>query len=111
MLGPYRTALVTGATSGVGRAIAVALARAGLSVLAVGRDHDALDALQGECGAKPVALDVRDRGGLSRLMSDQAVDVLVSNAGVVTTRDPFPVTDPAALDAMIETNFAAPIHL
>src|SRR5690348_907794 len=77
MLGPYRNALVTGATSGIGRAIAVALAQAGLSVLAVGRDRDALDALQGECAAKPFALDVRDREALSRLMSDQAIDVLV----------------------------------
>jgi NADP-dependent 3-hydroxy acid dehydrogenase YdfG len=111
MFGPYRTALVTGATSGIGRAVAIALARAGMSVLAIGRDRHALDALQAECGAKPYAVDVRDRESLSAMMSDQAIDVLVSNAGVLPTRDPFQAIDPAAIDVMIETNFAAPIHL
>ena len=57
---PYRAALVTGASSGIGRAIAIALRGAGMNVFALGRDAEALAALEAQCGAAPVVGDVRD---------------------------------------------------
>ena len=50
---PYRAALVTGASSGIGRAIAIALRGAGMNVFALGRDAEALAALEARCGATP----------------------------------------------------------
>ena len=68
---PYRAALVTGASSGIGRAIAIALRGAGMNVFALGRDAEALAALEAQCGATRVVGDVRDRArrpGCSRRM-------------------------------------------
>ena len=58
------TAFITGATSGIGRAIAVALAQGGYQVYAVGRNEAALEALRSEQpGITPIAIDVTDRDG------------------------------------------------
>ena len=111
MTGTSGTALVTGASSGIGRAIAVALAAARYTVLAVGRDAAALAALQRECGATPLAIDVRNTQEFAPVLTRHQVDVLVNNAGVLTTRAAFQDIDPADIDAMIDVNFKAPLHL
>jgi 3-hydroxy acid dehydrogenase/malonic semialdehyde reductase len=107
---PYRIALVTGASSGIGRAIAAALRGAGMDVLALGRDVDALASLAAECGATPVVGDVRDRAAMAALAAAHEIDVLVNNAGVLA-RGPFQDADPDALDEMIAVNLAAPLLL
>jgi 3-hydroxy acid dehydrogenase/malonic semialdehyde reductase len=111
MSGEHGTALVTGASSGIGRAIAVALTVADYKVLAVGRDLAALEALRVESGAVPLAIDVRDTGQFVSVLAEHQVDVLVNNAGILSTRAPFQVIDPADIDAMIDVNFKAPLHL
>jgi len=79
-------ALVTGATSGIGQAIALALHAAGHRVIAVGRDPAALSDLQAR-GLIPLALDLGQTEGLSARLAealrDAAPDVLVNNAGMV----------------------------
>ena len=55
-----KRALVTGASSGIGRAVAAQLAHSGAQVTAVGRNADALEALQAESSCLPLALDVAD---------------------------------------------------
>ena len=60
-LADYRTALITGATAGIGRACARAPRARGLAVLAAGRRRDRLDALAAETGCETLALDIRDR--------------------------------------------------
>lgn len=79
-------ALVTGATSGIGRAIALALHAAGHQVIAVGRDPAALSDLQAR-GLIPLALDLGQTEGLSARLAEAlgraAPDVLVNNAGMV----------------------------
>lgn len=79
-------ALVTGATSGIGQAIALALHAAGHQVIAVGRDPAALADLQAR-GLIPLALDLGQTEGLSARLAealrDAAPDVLVNNAGMV----------------------------
>jgi 3-hydroxy acid dehydrogenase/malonic semialdehyde reductase len=111
MTGTSGTALVTGASSGIGRAVAVALATARYKVLAVGRDPTALETLQRECGATPLAIDVRNTAGFADIIARHQVDVLVNNAGVLTTRAAFQDIDPADIDVMIDVNFKAPLHL
>ncbi|MGM1063477.1 3-hydroxybutyrate dehydrogenase [Saccharothrix sp. Mg75] len=73
-----RTALVTGAASGIGRAVAVALAAAGAEVHAVDRDVDGVAEVAREIGGTGHAVDLT--GDVSGLPAE--VDVLVNNAGL-----------------------------
>jgi len=107
----YKTALVTGATSGIGRAIVIALCNAGLQVLAVGRNATLLEELRAECGAIPIALDVREAERLGALLERYRVDVLVNNAGILSTRASFQEMDAAEIDNMFDVNLKAPVHL
>ena len=87
-----KTAVVTGASSGIGRAIAVRLGEAGAHVFAAGRRVEALEdtiALVTKAGgtATPVAVELRDPGAVqglvNRAMADtERLDVMVNNAGV-----------------------------
>lgn len=87
-----RTAVVTGSTRGIGRAIAATLASAGANVAVVGRDQARAEQAAGELGerARGFACDVADIAACTRLIADAeaafgAVDILVNNAGL--TRD------------------------
>ncbi|MFO1069877.1 MAG: 3-oxoacyl-[acyl-carrier-protein] reductase [Geminicoccaceae bacterium] len=86
-----RTALVTGATGGIGGAIARALHAQGATVLAAGRRRDALDALVAELGSRAHALegDLTGENAADELIKAgeaiAPVDILVNNAGI--TRD------------------------
>src|SRR6478735_9180706 len=86
-----RTALVTGAASGIGASIARALAAAGAKVHAVDRDADGLASLDGVEGVMPVTADLADLDGLAALPTD--VDILVNNAGIkhVSPIEEFPL--------------------
>jgi NADP-dependent 3-hydroxy acid dehydrogenase YdfG len=107
----YSAAIVTGASSGIGRAIAMRLRGDGLAVRAVGRSRGPLDALAAECGAEPVVLDVRETARLPSLFDGMAVDVLVCNAGILPVSAPFQAITPDDLDAMLDVNLKAPLHL
>jgi len=83
-----KCAIVTGASRGIGRAIALRLAREGASVMATARDQDALDGLVRETGgrAAAVALDLRQPGASGRLVEAALaafgeIDIVVNNAG------------------------------
>lgn len=88
---PTQTILITGATAGIGRHLALDLARKGNRVIATGRNRAALDALVAEANTariSAVLLDVDDRESLARaadavakLTEGRGVDVLVNNAG------------------------------
>jgi 3-oxoacyl-[acyl-carrier protein] reductase len=92
-----KVALVTGASRGIGRAIARELSRRGATVVAAARDQARLAALVAEAGADgrpgrvvPLALDVAERAsveaGFARLLAEHGrLDLLVNNAGI--TRD------------------------
>jgi len=79
-----KNALVTGGSRGIGRAIALELARAGASVVVGYRSgKDEAEAVAGEAGGRAVQADVSNAGEAARLVGD--LDVLVNNAGL--TRD------------------------
>ena len=78
-----RTALLTGATGGLGQAIARRLHAAGARLVLTGRRTDVLEPLALETGAVAVAVDLTDAAAVERLAADHAdVDVLVANAGL-----------------------------
>ncbi|OJT98389.1 MAG: short-chain dehydrogenase [Rhizobium sp. 63-7] len=107
----YRVAVVTGATSGIGKAIVPMLRNRGLTVYAVGRNEAELAALAASTGAIAVQADVRDTARIAGALDGVEVDVLVNNAGILSTRAAFPDMDPAEIDAMIDINLKAPMHL
>jgi NAD(P)-dependent dehydrogenase (short-subunit alcohol dehydrogenase family) len=116
-----RIALVTGATRGIGRAVALALAREGAHVVAVSRTQGALEEIDDAvrtAGSSTtlVPLDMRDYPGIYRLASAlaeryQKLDVLVGNAGVVGERAPVDHVDPANWDEVMAVNVTANWHL
>ncbi|MGJ7503505.1 SDR family oxidoreductase [Variovorax sp. ZT5P49] len=76
-------ALVTGASSGIGRTVAMRLAQSGAMVTAVGRNAAALETLHAEAGCTPLVLDVADAPALERALAAlQAFDLVVNCAGI-----------------------------
>jgi NAD(P)-dependent dehydrogenase (short-subunit alcohol dehydrogenase family) len=111
-----RTALVTGSGGGVGRAIAIQLARAGAEVwvndLNAERAADAVSEIEGEgLTAHSVVADVTDRGAVEAMHAETgALDILVNNAGIPPegiTVKPFLETGPEEWDPLIRLNLAA----
>lgn len=112
-----RVACVTGASSGLGRRAALALAAAGAKVVGVARRQDALDSLKQEVGADAdaVAADVADRDGLPALVTAisapfGAPDIVVHAAGVNTRQAADDVT-PEGWDQTLALNLSAPFFL
>jgi short-subunit dehydrogenase len=78
-----KTALVTGASGGLGRAIARALAARGVKLVLTARRVDALEALATELDARTIIADLAQPGDVDRLVAEAgAIDVLVANAGL-----------------------------
>jgi NADP-dependent 3-hydroxy acid dehydrogenase YdfG len=80
-----KTALVTGATSGIGRATAIALAEAGVQVIACGRREGLLDELVAALGegARSITVDLRSRESMDAMFDAVgAIDILINCAGV-----------------------------
>jgi NADP-dependent 3-hydroxy acid dehydrogenase YdfG len=78
----YSTALVTGASTGMGAAIAERLAKRGLTVHAVARNEERLNDLADKTGSIPHVIDLTDTAALTAAVGNLEVDVLVNCAGV-----------------------------
>ncbi len=108
-----RTAVVTGASSGIGRACALALADAGADVVAIARGREALDRLAGEIGpaCQPMPLDVLDVDAMTAAVAAlPRLDLLVNCAG---RNLPEPIDDvtPERFDAVFDLNVRATFFL
>jgi 3-hydroxy acid dehydrogenase / malonic semialdehyde reductase len=98
-----KTAVVTGASSGIGAAIVRALRDAGARVAGGARRTDAIDA------DLALALDVRDRTSCERFVEAAVdalgpIDILVSNAGLALGRDPIDASTEEDEETVLETN-------
>lgn len=104
-----RAALVTGASTGIGRATALALSREGASIIATGRRQQELNLLVKECGseARAIAGDLDDPAFVRRL-GEQAghADILVNNAGWLVYAPLLEIT-PEQVEGMLRTNVVA----
>jgi len=113
-----KTALVTGATSGFGRAILRRLVRDGYRVIGAGRRQERLSELHAELGSSvmPLHLDVTDApavAGLPESLPDawREVDLLVNNAGLALGLDPAHKARLEHWDTMVATNVTGLIHV
>ncbi|MDW3025773.1 SDR family oxidoreductase [Acinetobacter baumannii] len=107
----YKTALVTGATSGIGKAIVLALANQNIKVIALGRNEQIMQELNTVDNVITVQADVRDYIQLQKIFSNYEVDIVINNAGVLTTRSDFQTIEHNDIDSMIDINLKAPLHL
>ncbi len=117
-----KTILVTGATSGFGRAIAVKFAENGYTVCAAGRREERLNDLKAELekayNAKviPVVFDVRDRKQVEAAIADlttkvDRIDILVNNAGLASGLSSIDEGDIDDWEAMIDTNIKGLLYV
>lgn len=105
-----KTAIITGAGTGIGRAIALAFAREGASLILTGRRAGPLEAVAMECGpcAVPVSADISQADGIQSVLDEArtkfgGVHVLVNNAGVLHPGTAESLTE-AQWDEMFHTN-------
>lgn len=115
-----RIALVSGASRGIGRATALALAKAGAHVIAVARTNGALEELDDEIKAAGstatlVPLDIKDSDGIARLglaLHERygKLDVMVLNAAILGPLSPLSHVEPKAWNDVIAVNVTANWH-
>lgn len=106
-----KRALITGASSGIGRATALLLARYGAEVFLVARRKEKLEELKKGIGDKAHVLvaDVNDKD-ISQKLSDftsQKIDILINNAGLALGRDKVETSKWEDIESMISTNITA----
>jgi len=108
-------ALITGVTSGFGRAIAFRLARLNYNLIITGRRAERLEELTGQLRSEfsievlPLCFDVRDNEACTKAIGSipenlKHIDLLVNNAGLAAGASPFDESDLADYDQMIDTN-------
>jgi 2-hydroxycyclohexanecarboxyl-CoA dehydrogenase len=112
-----KVAVVTGAASGIGRAVAVGLAKAGAAVAAVDRDADGLAATVQAIGGRSTAhrADLGDKRAILALRDEVVAahglpDVIVNAAGFDRV-EPFMQNDDALWEALAAVNFLGPVRL
>jgi NADP-dependent 3-hydroxy acid dehydrogenase YdfG len=106
----YKTALVTGASSGIGAAVVERFRREGLEVHAIARGAGALAELAERTGCTVHTMDVTDTVGLARLAGEVEFDILVNNAGVDRPKS-FLNAEDGDIDLLIDVNLRAVLHL
>lgn len=117
-----KTVLITGATSGIGRAIAVRMAQNGHRLILTGRREDRLEALkqklEGEFGIEILTLnfDIREQSAVAAAIGSlpeewRSIDVLVNNAGLAAGLEPINEGSLEDWDAMIDTNVKGVLYI
>lgn len=115
-----RTALITGASAGIGEATARSLAKAGFDLILTARRKERLDVLAAELEAEhgiavsAHALDVRDREAVTAFItsiSDRKVDMLINNAGLAAGFSPLHEGGIDDWEQMIDTNIKGLLYI
>jgi NAD(P)-dependent dehydrogenase (short-subunit alcohol dehydrogenase family) len=116
-----RVAVVTGASRGLGRAIALALAKEGAHVIALARTQGGLEELDDEIkafggAATLVPSDIKDFAAIDRLGAAiferwEKLDILIGNAGILGKLTPLPHLDPKVFDDVMAVNVTANYRL
>ncbi|MBW8242399.1 SDR family NAD(P)-dependent oxidoreductase [Muricauda oceani] len=115
-----KTALITGATSGIGKATAELFAKQGFNLILCGRRQERLEQLQNELGRDTAIFilnfDVRNREAVFAAIEDlpkgfSNIDILVNNAGNAHGLDPIDKGNPDDWDAMLDINVKGLLYM
>ncbi len=108
----YRTAVVTGASGGIGQAIVAELVGLGMHVHALALPDATLASLDGLEAVTVHGIDVRDTAALAGTLAaiEPGVDVLVNNAGIIGDLQPVQQSTTGVADALIDINLRAAVH-
>jgi 3-hydroxy acid dehydrogenase / malonic semialdehyde reductase len=117
-----RTILITGATSGIGRACAYRFAKLNDRLIITGRRNDRLAALAGELSSEfntevlPLAFDIRQRNEVENAVAGlpegwNQIDMLINNAGLASGLSLFQEGDPEDWETMIDTNIKGLLYI
>ena len=106
----YRTAIVTGASRGIGAATVRRLRAKGVEIHAVARPSVELTALARETGCHAVPLDVADRPAVLSALSTLDADVLINNAAAPARPVPAWEAEPADIQAIIDVNIQGALN-
>ena len=106
----YRTAIVTGASRGIGAATVRQLCIGGLEVYAIARSADDLSDLARETGCRPMALDVSHRDAVLSALTGLDADVLISNASAPVRAGTSWETAPDDIDALLDVNLKGTLN-
>lgn len=115
-----KTAIVTGATSGIGRATALRFAKLGINLIITGRRAERLHEFKKELGTmfpeikvKALCFDIRDREQVEAqdFVAFGSIDYLVNNAGLAAGLEHIDQGDPLDWDAMIDTNVKGVLYI
>ena len=107
----YKTALVTGASSGIGEATVRALSERGIQVYAAARRKEKLGVLAAETGCIPVVLDVKDKDAIYSTLNDLEIDIMVNNAGLGKGFEALFEANPDDIQTTLETNVIGAAHV
>jgi NADP-dependent 3-hydroxy acid dehydrogenase YdfG len=110
-LSDYGSAIVTGASSGIGAAVVRKLRARGLTVHAMARRQQRLDALAEETGCVTHVLDVRDTARTFEIINGLDADIIVNNAGLGRGFGKLHEATLEDIDTTIDTNVRAAIHV
>ncbi|AVJ29580.1 SDR family oxidoreductase [Achromobacter spanius] len=111
------TIFITGGTSGIGRALAVAFHDLGNTVIIAGRRQALLDEIAtAHPGIEGIQLDISDAQDIDRVAKTliakyPSLNVLINNAGIMPFDDPSSTIDDAVSQRILETNLLGPIRL
>lgn len=110
-LSDYKTALVTGASSGIGAACVRALSERGIQVYAAARNKEKLDALASETGCTPLVMDVRNQKDVYGGLDGLEIDILINNAGLGRGFESLFSADPDDIETTLHTNIIGAAHV
>jgi short-subunit dehydrogenase len=115
-----KTILITGASDGIGRSIALALAKHNVSLILAGRDNIKLEYVKGHCESlgskvKILAFDITDNASresiIKSVIHETTVDILINNAGIWHKSTPLGSLSSETIESIISTNLTAQILL
>ncbi|MCO4744339.1 MAG: SDR family oxidoreductase [Proteobacteria bacterium] len=105
-----KTAVITGAASGIGRAMARKFAAEGANIVVVDMDEGRLGKVVAELECEMICGDITDEAVIAKMFDREKVDILCNNAGILDALTPLHLADDALYERVMHVNVAGPFR-